>query len=149
MQTVYRISQRVLDSCDHAPDPRQRAPSGAAIFPQTRTYPTVVVSHVLNEGVDVPEAAGSDACSRVRVLPASTFSDLGRILRKGSGCESRRLLYEVIAEETSEEGVARRRRAPSPRRQSGQLELVTYGNGEGDQGAIAAESSPPWPEPEF
>jgi superfamily II DNA or RNA helicase len=48
------------------------------------TIPTLVVSHVLNEGVDVPDA-------RVAVLLSGTGSTreyiqrLGRILRKGSG----------------------------------------------------------------
>jgi superfamily II DNA or RNA helicase len=145
-QTVYRISQDFLiPAITHQTPVKERH----QVLERFRSgdYPTLVVSHVLNEGVDVPDA-------RVAVLLSGTGSTreyiqrLGRILRKGSG-QKQALLYEVIAEETSEEGVARRRRAPSPRRQTGQLELVTYGDGEGDLGAIAAESSPPWPEPDF
>ena len=71
-------------------------------------YPTLVTSKVLNEGVDVPEAS-------VAVVLSGTGSSreyvqrLGRILRKGEGKLA--LLYEVVAEDTSEEGVSKRRRA--------------------------------------
>ncbi|MEB3211725.1 MAG: helicase-related protein, partial [Leptolyngbyaceae bacterium] len=72
------------------------------------TYRTLVASHVLNEGVDVPAAS-------VAILLSGTGSTreyiqrLGRVLRKGSGDKVARL-YEVIAEETAEEGVSKRRR---------------------------------------
>ena len=66
-----------------------------------------MVSHVLNEGVDVPEA-------RIAVLLSGSGSTreyiqrLGRVLRKGDG-NKLALLYEVIAEETTEENISRRR----------------------------------------
>jgi hypothetical protein len=43
-------------------------------------------------------------------------------LRKGQG-DKQAVLYEVVAEETTEEGVSRRRRV-KPKRPSPQLELV-------------------------
>jgi superfamily II DNA or RNA helicase len=67
----------------------------------------LVTSKVLNEGVDVPEA-------KIAIVLSGTGSSreyvqrLGRILRRGEGKLA--LLYEVIAEDTSEEGVSRRRR---------------------------------------
>ena len=67
----------------------------------------LVTSKVLNEGVDVPEA-------KVAVVLSGTGSSreyvqrLGRILRRREGKLA--LLYEVVAEDTSEEGVSRRRR---------------------------------------
>src|SRR5207247_2013818 len=66
-----------------------------------------VASRVLNEGVDVPEAS-------VAIVLSGTGSQreyvqrLGRILRRGEGKLA--LLYEVIAEATSEEQLSRRRR---------------------------------------
>jgi superfamily II DNA or RNA helicase len=70
-------------------------------------YPVVVTSRVLNEGVDVPEA-------RIAIVLSGTGSRreyvqrLGRILRRREG--KRAVLYEVVAEATSEEHVSRRRR---------------------------------------
>jgi hypothetical protein len=71
-------------------------------------YPVVVASRVLNEGVDVPEAS-------VAIVLSGTGSRreyvqrLGRILRRQEG--KRAVLYEVVAEATSEEQVSCRRRA--------------------------------------
>jgi superfamily II DNA or RNA helicase len=62
---------------------------------------------VLNEGVDVPEAS-------IAIVLSGTGSTreyiqrLGRILRRGEGKLA--VLYEVIAEATSEENTSRRRR---------------------------------------
>jgi superfamily II DNA or RNA helicase len=70
-------------------------------------YPVVVASRVLNEGIDVPDAS-------VAVVLSGTGSRreyvqrLGRILRRHEG--KRAVLYEVVAEATSEEQVSRRRR---------------------------------------
>ncbi|NER78242.1 MAG: DEAD/DEAH box helicase [Leptolyngbya sp. SIO1D8] len=119
--TVYRISQDFLiPAITHQTPVKERQ----TVLERFRSgeYPTLVVSQVLNEGVDVPDA-------RVAILLSGTGSTreyiqrLGRILRKGSG-QKQAILYEVIAEETSEEGIARRRRTQSPRRQKGQLELL-------------------------
>ncbi|HBL09881.1 MAG TPA: helicase, partial [Cyanobacteria bacterium UBA11162] len=63
-------------------------------------YKTLVASHVLNEGVDVPDA-------RVAVILSGTGSEreyvqrLGRVLRKGSDQNKLALLYEVVAEDTT------------------------------------------------
>ncbi len=72
------------------------------------TYPRIVTSNVLDEGVDVPDAS-------VAVVLSGSASEreftqrLGRILRpKDDG--GRALLYEVVTAETSEESIADRRR---------------------------------------
>lgn len=121
--TVYHISETFLiPAITHQTPVKERH----AILQDFRRgqYPTLVVSHVLNEGVDVPEA-------RVAILLSGSGSTreyvqrLGRILRKGSG-NKQAMLYEVVAEETTEEAISSRRRQgvqpsqPSPR----QLELV-------------------------
>jgi superfamily II DNA or RNA helicase len=78
-------------------------------------YKTLVASRVLNEGVDVPEAS-------VAIVLSGTGSTrehiqrLGRILRKGQDPTKVALLYEVVAEDTSEENVSRRRKGESPTR---------------------------------
>jgi superfamily II DNA or RNA helicase len=70
-------------------------------------YPVVVTARVLNEGVDVPEAS-------IAIVLSGTGSRreyvqrLGRILRRREG--KRAVLYEVVAEATSEVQVSRRRR---------------------------------------
>jgi superfamily II DNA or RNA helicase len=104
--TVYRISQDFLiPAITHQTPVKERH----MILQNFRDghYKTLVASHVLNEGVDVPEAS-------IAILLSGTGSTreyiqrLGRVLRKGS-LGKRALLYEVVAEETSEEGVSRRR----------------------------------------
>lgn len=121
--TVYQISETFLiPAITHQTPVKERH----AILQAFRSgdYPTLVVSHVLNEGVDVPEA-------RVAILLSGSGSireyvqRLGRILRKGSG-HKQAILYEVVAEATTEEAISSRRRqgvqhqTPQPR----QLELV-------------------------
>ncbi|MBW4485171.1 MAG: DEAD/DEAH box helicase family protein [Tildeniella torsiva UHER 1998/13D] len=121
--TVYHISETFLiPAITHQTPVKERH----AVLQGFRSgdYPTLVVSHVLNEGVDVPEA-------RVAILLSGSGSTreyvqrLGRILRKGSGSKQA-ILYEVVAEETTEEAISSRRRQgvqtspTSPR----QLELV-------------------------
>lgn len=147
-QTVYRISQDFLiPAITHQTPVKERQD----ILERFRSgeYPTLVVSHVLNEGVDVPDA-------RIAILLSGTGSTreyvqrLGRILRKGSGGQAdlpkQAILYEVIAEETSEEGTARRRRPATPRRDRGQLQLLPdYGAPAEDSPPLAAETPPPWP----
>ncbi len=67
---------------------------------------------MLNEGVDVPDA-------RVAIILSGTGSEreyvqrLGRVLRKGSDQNKLALLYEVVAEDTTEEGTSQRRRGSS------------------------------------
>ncbi|MEM6452624.1 MAG: DEAD/DEAH box helicase family protein [Cyanobacteria bacterium P01_D01_bin.105] len=109
--TVYKISQDFLiPAITHQTPVKERH----NILQKFRSgeYSVIVVSHVLNEGVDVPDA-------RVAILlsgsgsPREYIQRLGRVLRKGSGGKMA-LLYEVVAEQTSEEGVARRRKQKPP-----------------------------------
>ncbi len=118
--TVYRISQDFLiPAITHQTPVKERH----EVLQRFRegTYRVLVASHVLNEGVDVPAAS-------VAVLLSGSGSAreyiqrLGRVLRKGDGTKYARM-YEVVAEETAEEGVSRRRRQ-APARPSGQLTLV-------------------------
>ncbi len=105
--TVYRISKDFLiPAITHQTPVKERHD----ILQRFRdgTYRTLVASHVLNEGVDVPAAS-------IAILLSGTGSTreyiqrLGRVLRRGSGNKIARL-YEVIAEETAEEQVSRRRK---------------------------------------
>jgi superfamily II DNA or RNA helicase len=120
--TVYRISQDFLiPAITHQTPVKERH----AILQNFRSgdYKIIVVSHVLNEGVDVPEA-------RIAILLSGSGSTreyiqrLGRVLRKGDGSKLA-LLYEVIAEETTEENIARRRKEAPPQSQPPSLELVS------------------------
>jgi len=142
--TVYRIAQSfLLPAITHQTPVKERH----AILQHFRTgrYRAIAASHVLNEGVDVPDA-------RVAIVLSGTGSTrefvqrLGRILRQGSSASKLALLYEVIAAETTEERTSARRRgeaAPS------QLTLLPsrslYGEG---SGALprAAESGTAWEE---
>lgn len=145
--TVYRISRTFLiPAITHQTPVKERH----AILQQFRSgaYPTLVVSHVLNEGVDVPDA-------RIAILLSGSGSTreyiqrLGRVLRKGRG-DKLAILYEVVAEETTEENISYRRRqatappADGPR----QLELVPsrplYAVDPVPQ-PLAAEAAGDWP----
>ncbi|MEM9978273.1 MAG: DEAD/DEAH box helicase family protein [Cyanobacteria bacterium P01_D01_bin.2] len=138
--TVYKISQDFLiPAITHQTPVKERR----EVLQNFRTgdYKTIVVSHVLNEGVDVPDA-------RVAILLSGSGSTreyiqrLGRVLRKGDGNKSA-LLYEVIAEETTEENISRRRkRSPqqSPQPQ-GRGSLYQTGS---VQLPLAAESESGW-----
>lgn len=106
--TVYHISQSLLiPAITHQTPVKERH----EILTQFREghYKTLVTSHVLNEGVDVPEA-------RVAIILSGTGSQrefiqrLGRVLRKGKSGEKLAILYEVVAEQTSEETTSDRRR---------------------------------------
>lgn len=106
--TVYRISQEFLiPAITHQTPVKERH----EILTRFREgeYKTLVASHVLNEGVDVPDAS-------VAIILSGTGSAreyiqrLGRVLRKGNDFNKRAVLYEVVAEDTSEEGTSFRRR---------------------------------------
>jgi len=108
--TVYRISQDFLiPAITHQTPVKERHQILQAF--RAGTYRSLVTSHVLNEGVDVPAA-------RVAIILSGTASQrefvqrLGRVLRKGDQPNKCAILYEVIAEGTSEESVAIRRRDP-------------------------------------
>ncbi len=104
--TVYRVSHEFLiPAITHQTPVKERH----ALLEAFRggEYRVLVTSRVLNEGVDVPEAS-------VAVVLSGTATErehvqrLGRILRRAEGKQA--VLYEVVTEGTSEEGVSRRRR---------------------------------------
>jgi superfamily II DNA or RNA helicase len=103
---AYRISrEHLVPVITH----QTRAAERKAILDGFRagTYRAVVTTRVLNEGVDVPEAKvavilGGSASAREYV------QRLGRVLRKKGNAQA--LLYEVIARNTVDEGMAQRRR---------------------------------------
>ncbi len=120
--TVYRISQDFLIPAITHQTPIKERHDILTQFKQGE-YRALVASRVLNEGVDVPEAS-------VAIVLSGTGSAreyiqrLGRILRKGKDPDKLALLYEVVAEDTSEENVSRRRKASRKPPDSHQLELV-------------------------
>ncbi|MBR8834927.1 MAG: DEAD/DEAH box helicase family protein [Stigonema ocellatum SAG 48.90 = DSM 106950] len=134
--TVYHISHEFLiPAITHQTPVKERH----EILTKFREgeYKTLVASHVLNEGVDVPAAS-------IAIILSGTGSAreyiqrLGRVLRKGNTQDKRAILYEVVAEDTSEEGTSARRRGNEPpRRQERQEEenrgnlRVIYGSGKG------------------
>ncbi|XGV94938.1 MAG: DEAD/DEAH box helicase family protein [Leptolyngbya sp. BL-A-14] len=120
--TVYRISQEFLiPAITHQTGVKERHDILAKF--KAGDYRTLVASRVLNEGVDVPDAS-------VAIVLSGTGSTrehiqrLGRVLRKGKTPDKLALLYEVVAEDTSEEQVSRRRKGHSVYKQPKQLELV-------------------------
>jgi superfamily II DNA or RNA helicase len=102
---VYRISRTYLiPAITHRTAVKERH----EILQRFRTgvYPVIVASRVLNEGVDVPEASVAIVLSGTG-SPREYIQRLGRILRRGDGKTA--VLYEVVAEATSEESTSRRR----------------------------------------
>ncbi|MBV9127791.1 MAG: DEAD/DEAH box helicase, partial [Verrucomicrobia bacterium] len=103
---VYRIAAEfLLPAITHETPVKERHET-LALF-RSGAYPVLVSSRVLNEGVDVPEASVAIVLSGTGAQ-REYVQRLGRILRRQEG--KRAILYEVIAGETSEEGVAARRR---------------------------------------
>ncbi|MCA1995176.1 MAG: DEAD/DEAH box helicase family protein, partial [Coleofasciculus sp. S288] len=106
--TVYRISHEFLIPAITYQTPVKERHDILTRF-REGDYKTVVASHVLNEGVDVPDA-------RVAIILSGTSSEreyiqrLGRVLRRGTDENKLALLYEVVAEDTTEEGISQRRR---------------------------------------
>ncbi|WP_353932047.1 DEAD/DEAH box helicase family protein [Okeanomitos corallinicola TIOX110] len=106
--TVYRISQDLLIPAITHQTPVKERHEILTNFKEG-IYNTLVASHVLNEGVDVPAAS-------IAIILSGTGSAreyiqrLGRVLRKGNVENKQAILYEVIAEDTSEEGTSARRR---------------------------------------
>ncbi len=105
--TVYKISQKFLIPAITHQTPIKERHEILNKFKQGE-YKTVVASHVLNEGVDVPDA-------KIAIILSGTGSQreyiqrLGRILRKGNDEQKQAILYEVITEDTSEESTSERR----------------------------------------
>ncbi|NEQ69939.1 MAG: DEAD/DEAH box helicase, partial [Symploca sp. SIO2D2] len=105
--TVYRISLELLIPAITHQTPVKERHDILTRFREGE-YKTLVASHVLNEGVDVPDA-------RVAIILSGTGSGreyiqrLGRVLRKGTEQNKIAILYEVVAEDTSEERTSERR----------------------------------------
>ena len=106
--TVYRISQQFLIPAITYQTPVKERHDILKRF-KAGEYKTIVASHVLNEGVDVPDA-------RIAIILSGTGSTreyiqrLGRVLRKGTEQNKQAILYEVVTEDTSEERTSQRRR---------------------------------------
>ena len=105
--TAYEIGRRfVLPVMTH----HTRGPERKAMLAAFRagTYPVLVASKVLNEGVDVPEAS-------VGIIVSGSGSvrehvqRLGRILRPGVGKVA--VLYEILSANTAEAYTSERRRS--------------------------------------
>ncbi|MBA2734937.1 MAG: DEAD/DEAH box helicase [Acidobacteria bacterium] len=104
-EMVYRISEKFLiPAITHQTGIKERR-EWLEAFNQGKVL-ALATSKVLNEGVNIPEAT-------VAVILSGSGSTrehiqrLGRILRKQPGKEA--ILYEVIASETTEEGISERR----------------------------------------
>lgn len=120
--TVYRISQEFLiPAITHQTGVKERH----EILTRFRQgdYRSLVASRVLNEGVDVPDASVAIVLSGTGSI-REYVQRLGRVLRKGKDPGKQATLYEVVAEDTSEENVSRRRRPAKSKSQPRQLELV-------------------------
>ncbi|MDI9634513.1 DEAD/DEAH box helicase family protein [Oscillatoria amoena NRMC-F 0135] len=147
--TVYRISQEFLIPAITYQTPVKERHEILTRFRQGE-YQALVASHVLNEGVDVPDA-------RVAIILSGTGSKreyiqrLGRVLRKGTQQNKQAILYEVITEETSEERTAERRKGNvtpfpnKPKKADSNIENLPlfYGNNQ-NQTKRAAEDSQDW-----
>ena len=121
--TVYRISQQFLIPAITYQTPVKERHDILTRF-KAGDYKTLVASHVLNEGVDVPDA-------RIAIILSGTGSSreyiqrLGRVLRKGNTSNKQAILYEVVTQETSEEKTsARRKGEQKPEPNYRQLSLV-------------------------
>jgi superfamily II DNA or RNA helicase len=154
--TVYRISQEFLIPAITYQTPVKERHDILKRF-KTGEYKALVASHVLNEGVDVP-----DAC--IAIILSGTGSTreyiqrLGRVLRKGTQKNKQAILYEVVAEDTSEERTSERRRGlgedkefnkPKPKKQlqPRQLEIISFPSSYQESSSKtfkAAEESAQW-----
>jgi superfamily II DNA or RNA helicase len=107
--SVYTISRRfLLPSITHQTRVKERSAILAAF--NAGEYTAVVTSKVLNEGVNVPEANVAIVLSGNSSVKEHV-QRLGRILRKTPEKHAR--LYELVAENTSEQRVSDRRREHS------------------------------------
>lgn len=104
--TVYQISRRLLlPAITHQTKVKERSFILSAF--NEGTFPAVVTSKVLNEGVNVPEANVAIVLSGSGSV-REHVQRLGRVLRKVEG--KRATLYELVASGTSEERVSDKRR---------------------------------------
>lgn len=138
--TVYRISQEFLIPALTHQTPVKERHETLTRFKEGE-YKTLVASHVLNEGVDVPAAS-------IAIILSGTGSAreyvqrLGRVLRKGDE-HKLAIMYEVIAEDTSEEGTSKRRRGVVET-QNRQLEIVPLYGVNNHVTKRVADSSAKW-----
>lgn len=138
--TVYRISQQYLIPAITHQTPVKERHKILTKYKQG-DYKILVASHVLNEGVDVPDA-------KIAIILSGTGSTreyiqrLGRILRKANHQEKLALLYEVVAENTSEEKTAHRRQKNMQSPQ--QVIPLSYGKPKRNDTLKAAESPTEW-----
>ena len=121
---VYQISQQFLIPAITYQTPVKERHDILTRF-KAGDYKTLVASHVLNEGVDVPDA-------RIAIILSGTGSSreyiqrLGRVLRKGSTSNKQAILYELVTQETSEEKTSQRRKENhNPESPYRQLSLVS------------------------
>ncbi|BAZ43174.1 type III restriction protein res subunit [Chondrocystis sp. NIES-4102] len=143
--TVYRISQQFLiPAITHQTAVKERHDILTKF--KAGDYKTLVASHVLNEGVDVPNA-------RIAIILSGTGSTreyiqrLGRVLRKGNTSNKQAILYEVVTEKTSEERTSQRRRGEYEEEKTTyrQLEIVSPPKQQSQKRHFkAAEASKPW-----
>jgi len=104
--TVYQIARTYLvPAITHQTKVKERR----QILDRFHTgeYSILVTSQVLNEGVDVPEAAVAIVLAGTG-MERETVQRLGRVLRPAAG--KRAVLYELVARDTGEERIADRRR---------------------------------------
>ena len=143
--TVYRISQQFLIPAITYQTPVKERHNILTGF-KAGEYKTLVASHVLNEGVDVPDA-------RIAIILSGTGSTreyiqrLGRVLRKGNTSNKQAILYEVVTENTSEERTSERRRGEAESNYR-QLELVPSPKPKPKPQFKAAEKPKSWQEEE-
>jgi superfamily II DNA or RNA helicase len=108
-KTVYRISREFLiPALTHQTRVKERHETLQRF--NAGTYPFLVTSKVLNEGVDVPQANVAIILSGSGTV-REHVQRLGRILRRAKGKYA--ILYEVVTEDTAEEYVSDRRRRHS------------------------------------
>jgi superfamily II DNA or RNA helicase len=119
-EAVYEVSNRLLiPAITHQTPVKERH----LILERFRegTFPVIVASRVLNEGVDVPDA-------NVAIVLSGTGSTrehiqrLGRILRPRVGKFA--VLYEVVSKDTVEEGISRRRKGETSRVDKPVVEVI-------------------------
>lgn len=105
-EMAYRLGRRyLLPVLTHQTRPREREHFLKAF--REGTYPVLVTSKVLNEGVDVPEASVAIVVSGSGSV-REHVQRLGRILRGRPGKQA--TLYELISSQTRETYVNQRRR---------------------------------------
>jgi superfamily II DNA or RNA helicase len=122
-EMVYRISEKFLiPAITHQTGIKERR-EWLKAFNQGDVL-ALATSKVLNEGVNIPEAT-------VAIILSGSGSTrehiqrLGRILRKQPGKEA--ILYEVVASETTEEGISERRTSSNQFRGSGSDPFSAWG----------------------